>query len=114
MSIDLAGYLQPHNICEIMLLTYPENRLDSFRLPSHPRVPLLLTGTLDTALAARTSSGSHAISMWVPPPAAAARATLETRSASNLLSPEITCEKQLRRHDAVVRVGVVLKQEVCF
>lgn len=59
-------------------------------LPVHPQARSPLTGTLDTALAARTRSGSHAMSMWVPPPAAAALATLATRSASNLLSPEIT------------------------
>lgn len=50
-----------------------------------------LTGTLDTALAALTRSGSQAMSMWVPPPAAAALATLDTRSVSNLFRPEITC-----------------------
>lgn len=51
----------------------------------------MLTGTFDTDFAARTSSGSQAISMCVPPPTAVAFATFATRSASKLFRPEITC-----------------------
>lgn len=67
---------------------------------------IALTGTFDTDFAARTSSGSQAISMSVPPPTAVAFATFVTKSASNLFRPEITFRERLPWIEGTPRDGI--------